>query len=1013
MTDTATDDAGTLGARLPGSWRARTRPWLLVSLALTTVIALFDVAVGGNATLIGFLIVGPLAASSALAPRDTALVGAYAVALALLLGIADGIFLEQDHLLRALVVVAGAALAVWGAVARSVHERTAALMTTQGAVAGILVQTPSLAEATPRLLQAIGSTLGWEAGSIWTVDRSAGVVRCLETWHAPGVDVTEFEALSKSLELEPGVGLPGQVWETCEAAWMPDLRRERNFPRAPAALAAGLRGAFAFPITGEQGCLGVIEFFVTEPRSPDDELTAFMSGLGTQIGQYIERMKGQQAVHESDALKTSILESALDCVITMDAEGRIVEFNPAAEATFGYARAEVVGRGMAELIIPPAFREQHHAGLAKYLETGEGPILNQRLELTAMGSDGSEFPVELTITPIHTDGPPLFTGYVRDITERRRAEEERERLTEELMQAGIELGRSRNQLEAILEGIADGVTAQEPGGKLVYANEAAVRTLGYASAEELFAAPVTDILDKYDILDERGRPFPMERMPGRRALQGEHPPEALVRFRIRATGEERWSIVKATPILDEGGRPLLAINIFEDITEYKRSEQTQRFLAESSRVLVGSLDYETTLEEVAQLAVPDVADWCAVEIGEPGAVTHRIAVAHVDPAKVQLADDLRRRYPPDPTEDEGVARVIRTGESEIYSVIPDELLVEAARDAEHLDLIREVGLCSVMIVPMTAFGRTMGAITFASAESGRRFTDADLELAEEIARRAAVAVENARLFRERSYIARTLQESLLPPHLPDLPGVELAARYHAAGEAYDVGGDFYDIFQTGAESWAAVIGDVRGKGPGAASVTALTRWTVRAAAMREHVPSLILEQLNEAMVQHGTEDRFCTVAYAAMEPTQSGVRVTVSCGGHPMPLILRSDGSVHSVGTPGTLLGLVPDPDLADDVAELEAGDAIVLYTDGVSEARSDEGLFGEERLVELLQSCAGLDASRIVERIQRDVLEYQDEQPRDDVAVLVLKVRDKGALRQHQTGETRWPADAQSTAPV
>jgi serine phosphatase RsbU (regulator of sigma subunit) len=183
--------------------------------------------------------------------------------------------------------------------------------------------------------------------------------------------------------------------------------------------------------------------------------------------------------------------------------------------------------------------------------------------------------------------------------------------------------------------------------------------------------------------------------------------------------------------------------------------------------------------------------------------------------------------------------------------------------------------------------------------------------------------------------------------------------------------------------------------------------------MRERTPSRILEQLNEAMVRHGTEDRFCTVAYARMEPADDGIRAVVSCGGHPMPFVLRRDGSVHTAGTAGTLLGLVPDPELTDDVVELQPGDALVLYTDGVSEARSDEGIFGEDRLVALLRDCAGLDAARIVERIQHEVLVFQDEEPRDDVAVLVLRVRDEHALRSRGEEEASWPADAPSTAPA
>jgi PAS domain S-box-containing protein len=1011
MTETETESGPRVArARAVAAARERGRKWLLVSLGLVTVIAIVDAAVGGSPVLIGFMIVGPLVAATALSPRQTALVGAYVVGLGFLLGIPDDMLGTRDHLARTGVLAAGSVLTVWIAGVRAAHERTAVLLATQGEVGRILTEAPSLSDAAPRILEAIGVTFDWDFGGIWTPDADGRALRCDEVWAADEEAMSEFVRISREIELEPGSGIPGRVWANCAPVWVPDVLMETNFPRGSVAARAGLRGGFGFPIKGSSGCLGAIDFFAHGPRAPDAELLDLMAGLGAQIGQYIERTHAQEVVSESDALKTSILESALDCVITMDGAGRVVEFNPAAEATFGYAREAAVGADMAELIIPPAFRERHRAGLARYRETGDGPMLNRRLELTALRADGTEFPVELAITPIHGEGPPMFTGYLRDITERKRAEEERERLTGELMQAGIDLGRSRNQLEAILEGIADGVTAQDPTGRLVYANEAAVRTLGFDSAEALLSAPTEEILGKFDVLDETGQPFPLERLPGRLALAGERPSDTVVRFRIRETGEERWSIVKAAPILDDAGNTVLAINIFEDISEHKRSEQTHRFLAETSRALVGSLDYETTLQRVAQLVVPDIADWCAVEVGEAGAATHRVAVAHADPQKVALALELRERYPRDPDSDDAVARVLRSGVSELHAEIPDDVLVANTRDEGHLRLLRAVGLRSAMFVPMAAFGHTIGAIVFASGKSGRRFTEADLELAEEIARRAAVAVQNARLYSERSYIARTLQQSLLPPHLPDLPGIEIAARYQAAGEAYEVGGDFYDIFQTGRDSWAAVIGDVRGKGPGAATVTALARYTLRAAAMRETAPSRILAQLNEAMVRQGTEDRFCTVAYASLRPAEDGVTAVISCGGHPMPLVLRSDGSVQSAGTPGTLLGLVPDPDLADSVAQLFPGDALVLYTDGVSEARSDNGLFGEERLVALLQASCGLDATRIVDRIQAQVLEFQDEQPNDDVALLVLRVRDGLPLRPRDE-EAEWRGSAPAPA--
>jgi serine phosphatase RsbU (regulator of sigma subunit) len=310
-------------------------------------------------------------------------------------------------------------------------------------------------------------------------------------------------------------------------------------------------------------------------------------------------------------------------------------------------------------------------------------------------------------------------------------------------------------------------------------------------------------------------------------------------------------------------------------------------------------------------------------------------------------------------------------------------------------------------VPLVARGRTLGAITLVSAESGRRYGQAELELAEELARRAALAVDNARLYRAHIQIARTLQEGLLPSRLPEVPGVEVGLRYLSAGEV-DVGGDFYDLFDTrvaqqngsskpSSSSWAAVIGDVSGKGAEAAAVLALARYTIRVMAMREPHPSAVLSGLNDAMLRQRRERedyKFCTVAYAKVETngegnatSKHGAKVTVCRGGHSPPFVLKADGSIYKIGQPGHAIGVFDDANLTDQEAHLAPGDALILYTDGVVEARSPEGLFfGEGRLMALLRSSAGLDAPTIASRIEEAVLNFQEQAARDDIAVLVLR---------------------------
>ena len=404
-------------------------------------------------------------------------------------------------------------------------------------------------------------------------------------------------------------------------------------------------------------------------------------------------------------------------------------------------------------------------------------------------------------------------------------------------------------------------------------------------------------------------------------------------------------------------------------------------------ILEESLDYEATLGSVSRLAVPWLADWCAIDMVEPGGALRRVTTAHVDPAKVHLAREWHERYPPNPRDTTGVPNVARTGVSEIYPEITDEMLVRGARDEEHLALVRSLGMRSAMIAPMIARGRTLGVITLIAAETGRSYDEADLLLAEELARRAATSIDNARLYTERSYIARTLQQSLLPPHLPDIPGVELAARYRPVGEGNEVGGDFYDLFDLGEGNWAVAIGDVSGKGAEAAALTALVRYSLRAVAAVEKRPSQVLSQVNDAMLRQRTDSRFSTVAYARVETAGERVRAEITNGGHPLPVVARAGGRAEYVGEPGTLLGVVGDPRLSDTAVELARGDALVFYTDGVPEAGAPSRLIDPDELLRAVERCDLSSAAAIAEGVERTAVEAGDGNPNDDIAIVVIRV--------------------------
>jgi PAS domain S-box-containing protein len=411
-----------------------------------------------------------------------------------------------------------------------------------------------------------------------------------------------------------------------------------------------------------------------------------------------------------------------------------------------------------------------------------------------------------------------------------------------------------------------------------------------------------------------------------------------------------------------------------------------RFLAEASALLDRSLDYAETLRSVAALAVPDIADWCSVDALEQGELRN-VAVTHIDPNKVALGERLLSEYPPAPHSPDGLMQVVSTGRSQLLEDVRDETLVANARSPEHLALLREMGMRSTMIVPMISRGRMIGTITLVSAESGRRFGDQDVLLAEDLARRAAVAVDNARLYSERAQIARTLQDSLLPERLPTIPGVEVAARYVAAGEGIEVGGDFYDLFELGEGDWSVVMGDVCGKGADAAALTALARYTLRATASPATRPSETLQTLNDAVLRQRGDGRFVTVAYARMTTNGRSARLTLSSGGHPPPIVLRADGHAEPVGPSGTLLGVVPDPQLSEETIELGPGDALFLYTDGVTEAHAPDHLLEAADVARMLEKCGGSDAVELVRCVEESVRALSVAPPGDDIAMLALRI--------------------------
>jgi PAS domain S-box-containing protein len=298
-------------------------------------------------------------------------------------------------------------------------------MRMEQAVARAVAGAIDAGDAYTRALGAIAQGVDWPLAAAWEPDGvDPDLLRCVATWAADEDGPRSFAQTTRATALRRGEGLPGRVWQTGSALWIEDAATDVRLPRRPAAEAAGLHAAVCFPVRSERGLVGVVEVFGPSPWEPDTEFMAALEVVGGQLGQLVERRRAEDSRHASEQRYRATLQAALDCVVTMDHRGRVVEFNPAAERTFGYSSEAAVGREMAELIVPPDLRERHRRGLARLLEGGTPRVLDRRFEIEAMRSDGTRFPVELAITRIDVPGPPIFTGYLRDITERRWAEAE-------------------------------------------------------------------------------------------------------------------------------------------------------------------------------------------------------------------------------------------------------------------------------------------------------------------------------------------------------------------------------------------------------------------------------------------------------------------------------------------------------------------------------------------------------------------------------------------------------------
>ena len=442
-----------------------------------------------------------------------------------------------------------------------------------------------------------------------------------------------------------------------------------------------------------------------------------------------------------------------------------------------------------------------------------------------------------------------------------------------------------------------------------------------------------------------------------------------------------------SPLHDENGRLVGVASMALDVTARRRAENRLLAQYEIARTLGAAHSLEEASRELLRI-VCDVLGWSVGALW--GLDIERSVLRCLATWRAPDSDAIA-------FEELTATMTFRSGEGlpgRVWATAKAAWIPDVSDDPNfpRSTVAAAGGLHGGFGVPIRRGADVLGVIEFFAPES-REPDDDVLAMMNAAGAQIGLFIERTETERELrssraglAQLAETLQQSLLPPHLPAIPGVDIAAHYEAARYGSDVGGDFYDVFESARNDWSIVIGDVCGKGPEAATLAALVRYTTRAAVIQTRRPRLVLDLVNE-VVRRQSDERFCTAAYVRLRRDGDGARLIVSCAGHPLPLVLRAGGDVENVRARGRVLG--PFPELASDdrMVRLDPGDALVLYTDGVIDARGPEGFFGEDRFAAVLSSCAGSSAEVIVKAVERKLNDFHGGKPRDDIAFVVLRV--------------------------
>jgi PAS domain S-box-containing protein len=537
-----------------------------------------------------------------------------------------------------------------------------------------------------------------------------------------------------------------------------------------------------------------------------------------------------------------------------------------------------------------------------------------------------------------------------------------------------EAERLRQHLAEVVRGTQDAVLSKDLDGVVTSWNPAATRLYGYSAEEAIgrhisFIVPPDHKNEEMVILD--------------RVKRGERL-ETYETERIRADDTRIAVSLTVSPILSPTRGLVGASVIARDITAEVRRRRAQEFLVAASRLLDSSLDPTETARTIVSTAVPELAELCLIDFRRADGWLGDSVVAGKDPEMAARLERIRREKPLDPGGEHPVAQVLRLNQPMVWrDLTAPEVVDKIAQNNEHLQLMRDAGYNSAAVVPLVARGRSLGALSFLHAQKDMRYDSGDLEFLAELGERAALALDNARLYRERDRIARNLQRGLRPPRTAEVPGLEVSVVFEAAGEGIEVGGDLYDVLQSEDGCWL-LVGDVAGKGSTAAGVSVAVRHSVRGLTREIDEPDEVLRRVNELLAGGDSLNDFASVMLVRLRREGSGWNIALAAAGHPPAVLASADGPLLLGG--GSVLGAWAEANVERHERTLAAGETLALCTDGWLEAGPVASHQGPEDFAEMTQALSGLELDEMTERLRADAVGRSSGSLRDDLVVLAVR---------------------------